>query len=29
MNKDLIIGYLIIGIPLGFAALCVLMAIIG
>jgi hypothetical protein len=29
MNKDLIIGYLIIGIPLGLAALCILMAAIA
>jgi len=29
MNKDLIIGYLIIGIPLGLAALCILMSITG
>jgi len=29
MNKDLIIGYLIIGIPLGLAVVCVAMAIIG
>jgi hypothetical protein len=29
MNRDLILGYLIIGIPLGLAALCVLMAVIS
>jgi hypothetical protein len=29
MNKDLVIGYLIIGIPLGLAALCILMAAIA
>jgi hypothetical protein len=29
VNRDLILGYLIIGIPLGLAALCILMAITG
>ena len=29
MSKDTLIGYLIIGIPIGLAALCILMAIIG
>ena len=29
MSKDTLIGYLIIGIPFGLAALCILMAIIG
>jgi hypothetical protein len=29
MNKDLIIGYLVIGIPLGLAVACVAMAILG
>ena len=29
MNRDIVIGYLIIGIPLGLAALCILMAAKG
>jgi len=29
MSRDLILGYLLIGIPLGLAALCILMASIG
>jgi hypothetical protein len=29
MNRDLILGYLLIGIPLGLAALCILMAAIA
>lgn len=29
MSKDTLIGYVIIGVPIGLAALCILMAIIG
>jgi hypothetical protein len=29
MNRDTLFGYLIVGIPLGLAALCVLMAAIA
>jgi hypothetical protein len=29
MSKDLVIGYLVIGIPLGLAVACVAMAILG
>lgn len=29
MSRDLIIGYLVIGIPLGLAVACVAMAILG
>jgi hypothetical protein len=29
MNRDTLIGYLVIGIPLGLAVLCVIMAAIG
>jgi len=29
MNRDLILGYIIIGIPLGLALACIAMAILG
>jgi hypothetical protein len=29
MNRDLTLGYLLIGIPLGLAVICVIMAAIG
>jgi hypothetical protein len=29
MNRDLILGYLLIGIPLGLAVACIAMAILG
>jgi hypothetical protein len=29
VNRDLLLGYLIIGIPLGLAVACIAMAILG